>query len=230
LAHRGRLIGLLIVALAIVGAYLVWRAQQRAENAELEAGLASARVLESVFERTAKLQVATLTGRAQAASVDGGWIEARQVTRARFTAVYTVDLQGIDSADYRWNARDRIMTVQIPRVVVGRPSVDMTKADVRQSGIWISRQAGQNLQRTAVTRLHAVAMREAGKPEHVAQAQQAARQAVERLIAAPLAAAGYDGVRVVVQMPGEAKPAALTTEQWDVSRSLEEIYRDATGA
>ena len=221
------IVGLLIIA--IVGAVFVWQASRRAAHAEAEAGLASARVLESVFQRTSRLQVATLAGRASAQSVVSGFFEARQTTRAPFSVVYTIDLRRIDKRDYRWNPRDRIMTVQIPAVAVGQPAIDMTRAETEQRGIWISRGAGQTLQKTAATRLYAVAAREASKPENVASAQQAARAAVARLIEAPLAAAGEEGVRVVVRLPGEEKPAALTDEQWDVSRSLEEIYRDVAG-
>lgn len=224
-----RLILLGVAIVAIVGALFVWQADRRAGHAEAEAGLASARVLDSVFERTSKLQVATLGGRASAQSVVPGFFESRQTTRAPFSVVYTIDLRRIDKSDYRWNARDRIMTVQIPAVAVGRPAIEMTRAETEQSGVWISRRAGQSLQRIVVGRLDAVAAREASKPENIAKAQQAARDAVARLIEAPLAAAGQDGVRVVIRMPGEEKPAALTEEQWDVSRSLEEIYRDVAG-
>lgn len=227
MASRGRLIGILVLVAAIVGFAFVWHARQRAERAELEAGLASARVLDSVFERTAKLQVATLTGRAQARSTDDGWIDSTQTTRAPFAVVYTIDLRGIDASAYRWNANDRIMTVRIPDVVAGAPAVDLGKAEVDQTGAWISRRAGQNLQRIAAGRLTAVAANEANKPANAAKAQQAARAAVRDLIRAPLAAAGLRDVTVVVRLPGEAKPASLTDEQWDVSRSLEEIYRDA---
>ncbi|WP_375420822.1 DUF4230 domain-containing protein [uncultured Sphingomonas sp.] len=226
---KRRLILLGLAVLAIMGALLVWRSNQRADRAEAETGLASARVLDSVFERTSKLQVATLSGRASAQSVVPGLFESRQTTRAPFSATYTIDLRRIDKSAYRWNERDRIMTVQIPAVAVGKPSIDMTRAETQQSGVWISRRAGQNLQRIVVGRLDAVATREASKPENVARAQEAARVAVARLIEAPLAAAGQDGVRVVIRMPGEEKPAALSEEQWDVSRSLEEIYRDVAG-
>lgn len=221
------LVGLAIAAL--LGALFVWRTDRRAERAEAETGLASARVLESVFERTSKLQVATLGGRASAQSVVPGFFESRQTTRAPFSVVYTIDLRRIDRSAYRWNQRDRIMTVQVPAVAVGKPAIDMAQAQTEQSGIWISRGAGQTLQKTVATRLYAVAEREGAKPENVAKAQEAARVAVARLIEAPLAAAGQAGVRVVVRLPGEAKPAALTEEQWDVSRSLEEIYRDVAG-
>lgn len=224
-----RLILLGLAVLAIVGALFVWRSNQRVDHAEAEAGLASARVLDSVFERTSKLQVATLSGRASAQSVVPGLFESRQTTRAPFSAVYTIDLRQIDRSDYRWNQRDRIMTVQIPAVAVAKPAIDMTRAATNQSGVWISRRAGQKLQQIVVGRLDAVAAREASKPENIAKAQDAARAAVARLIEAPLAAAGQEGVRVVIRMPGEERPAALTAEQWDVSRSLEEIYRDVAG-
>jgi hypothetical protein len=226
---KRRLILLGLAVLVILGALFVWRSNLRADRAEAETGLASARVLDSVFERTSKLQVATLSGRASAQSVVPGLFESRQTTRAPFSATYTIDLRRIDKSAYRWNERDRIMTVQIPAVAVGKPAIDMTRAETQQSGVWISRRAGQNLQRIVVGRLDAVAAREASKPENIANAQEAARVAVARLIEAPLAAAGQDGVRVVIRMPGEEKPAALTEEQWDVSRSLEEIYRDVAG-
>ena len=230
MAHRNRLIAILVVVAAIVAVLLVRNARQRADRAELEAGLASARVLESVFERTAKLQVATLGGRVQARSTDDGWPKSAQVTRARFSVVYTIDLRGIDASSMRWNAKERIMTVRIPGVVAGQPAIDMANADTKQSGMWISRGAGQRLQKVAAARLNAAAADAADDPQRIEQAQQAARTAVGNLIAAPLTAAGLGTVKVVVRLPGESKPATLTDEQWDVSRSLDEIYRDIVGA
>lgn len=204
--------------------------QDRVDTAERDAGLDAARVLTEVFEQTSALQVARLSGVAIARSeADGcyGLCTPTQSTRAPYEVLYTVNLKGLTPAAYRWNAERRVMTVQVPVVTPGKPNVDMSRAEVKQSGTWISRKAGVELQRKAAGYLRISTEAAAKKPEHMANAQASARSAIQALIATPLRAAGLDGVRVVVQLPGEARPANLDREQWDESRPLAEVLREA---
>ncbi len=55
----------------------------------------------------------------------------------------------------------------------------------------------------------------------MAQARAAARGAIAALYATPLRALGQGGARVVVTFPTERR--ARSDEQWDVSRSVEDV-------
>ena len=226
MARRAGLIAVAVLAAVAVVAVLVWQ-QRRVDRAEAEAGLASARVLSAVFQRTSALQVARLSGEVQAkaeAKSGYGWFDNRQTTRAPYSVTYTVDLTRLGPSDYRWNSEARTMTVDIPEVTVSAPNVDMAKARVDQTGVYISRSAGQEMQRVAAGRLAASANDKARDPDNLAKARESARASIANLVRGPLAAAGHGDVRVVVRLPGEAKPTELSTEQWDVSRSIQEIY------
>ena len=219
------------VVLAAVLMLTLCRQQDKIEQAERDAGLAAARTLTETFERTSALQVAKLRGIAVARSeADGcmGLCTPTQSTRAPYEVLYTVDLKGLTPAAYRWNAERRVMTVRIPEVTPGTPNVDLSRAEVRQSGAWISRKAGVELQRKAASYLRTATDSAARNPEHIANAQASARTAVQARVAAPLRAAGLTDVRVVIQLPGEARPAGLDREQWDESRPLAEVLRNAT--
>lgn len=228
---NGRRIGCVAVAVAIVAAVLLVlylrRQEERADRAEAQLGLESARVLEATFERTSALQVSRLRGtmlvRSTAASA-GGLVSNEQSTRAPFSVIYTLDLRRLEPSAYRWNVDTRTMTVDIPDVAPGPPAIDMARAKVEQKGLYISRTAGQQMQQQAAARLQARAEEEARKPENIAKAQEAARAAVAAFVRGPLAAANRGEVRVVVRLPNEARPPVMSQDEWDVSRSIPEIY------
>ena len=218
-----------IVAIFAVIGVIMWRQDDRADRAEAEAGLAAARTLTAVFERASALKVAELNGEAVAqseASSLAGTLRNTQKTKAPYTVEYFVDLRELSPSAFRWNGDEKIMTVDIPEVTVGRPNVDMSRAQIEQEGLYISRGAGIEMQRTGSTRLAGAARRTANDPARIANAQESAREAVSRLVAVPLQVAGQDDVRVVVRLPGERKPAALATEQWDMSRPMSEVLAE----
>ena len=226
---RRALIVILLAALVAVAA-IAWRQHDRADQAEAQLGLDAARVLSATFSRASSLKVAQLSGEVTAASESTsgfGMFANRQTTRAPYSVDYSVDLSRLRPDDLRWDEETRIMTIDLPEVTVGAPNIDMARARMAQSGVYISRTAGQSLQKQAASRLAVAAERKAEEPANLARAQAAARAAVERLVATPLQAAGMDGVRVVVRLPGEAKPAGLSEEQWDRSRSLQEVLGNA---
>lgn len=223
-----KLIALLLVLVGVAAAF--WWQQRRADRAEMEAGLAASRTLSAVFERTSALQVARLSGEA-VTRVDGssgyGMFANLQTTRAPYQVDYLVDLRRLSPADYRWNARDRVMVVTIPEVTVGKPNIDLARARTAQSGMFISRDSSVAMQQRVAGNLAAAAGHKAMAPEYLQKAQASARGAVQALVAAPLAAAGVKGVTVVVRLPGEAKPAGLDRERWEMSRPIAEVLREA---
>lgn len=223
-----KLILIALVAAAIVGGFC-WQAR-RAERAEMEAGLAASRTLSAVFERTAALQVARLSGEA-VTRVDGssgyGMFPNVQTTRAPYTVDYLVDLRRLRPADYRWNGKDRTMIVTMPEVTVGKPNIDLARARTMQGGLFISRASGVAMQQRVAGNLALAAERTAGTPENIAKARGSARAAVEALVEGPLTAAGIVDVTVVVRLPGEDRPPGLDRERWDMSRPIAEVLRES---
>lgn len=221
---------LLIVLLVVAVAGAFWWQDRRADRAERDAGLAASRTLSAVFERTSTLQVARLSGEA-VTRVDGrsgyGMFANVQTTRAPYRVDYLVDLRRLTPADYRWNADERVMTVTIPEVVAGEASVDMARATSTQDGLFISRRSGLAMQQQVAGNLALAANRTAQLPENLGRAQASARDAVEALVSGPLLAAGLDDVRVIVRLPGEAKPVGLSREQWDESRPLRDVLNQS---
>ena len=228
---RGRtLIGLAAIVLLLIG-FGYWQQHRRAEQAEMQLGLDASRMLNATFEKASILKVGQLSGTVVArseATSGGGLIRNTQTTRAPATVDYLVDLGAIEPSDFRWNEDAKVMTVTLPAIRVGAPNIDLSRAQVRQSGLWVSRSAGVAMQTQAAVRLRDRAGYHAGRPENLNKARENARAAVRRLVAAPLAAAGLDEVQVFVRLPGEERPAGLSKERWDVSKSLQEIYGNAT--
>lgn len=222
-----RLILLLVVVALLVGFGGWWRAHRAADRAEMDAGLAASRTLSAVFARTSVLQVAELKGDA-VTRVEGrsgfGMFGNVQTTRAPYAVGYTVDLRRLRQRDFRWDAERRTMTVTLPEVVAGPPRIDLAQARSEQRGVYISRTSGLAMGQRVARNLTAVASAKANEPAQLARAQAAARAAVGELVAAPLAAAGLDGVTVRVRLAGEE--AGRDDERWDVSRSVEDVLRN----
>lgn len=223
------LIAILIAALLGLAGYLYWQ-QQRLEEARDETGLLSSRVLSAVFTAESELKVANLSGEVLAVARGCSlncWVANGQRTRAPYSVDYFIKLKGLPVSAYRWNAKDRIMTVDVPDLTIARPNIDMARARTQQSGRWISRESGIAMQRQAAGYLADGAAEKAKSPENLAKAREAARGAVGRFVAAPLAAAGLPDVKVVVRMPGDPRPAGISGEQWDMSRPMAEVLAEA---
>lgn len=219
-----------LIGAALIAGAAFWWLHARTQRAERDAGLASARTLTEVFEKTRALEVAKLSGEAIALSkAEGcfGFCNPTQTTKAPYEVTYTLDLRGLTPGNYHWNGESRLMIVTVPEVVANRPNVDMGRAQVRQSGVWIGRGPSVELAQKGSKYLQMASAEAAKKPEHMIKAQASAREAVEALVRGPLQVAGLKGVRVVVQLPGEARPAGLDQERWDESRPMAEVLREA---
>lgn len=224
-----KLIGVLVVLALVAAGLFAWVQHRQKERAEEQLGIDSARVLTAAFERTNALQVGKLSGEVLARSEEQGCLglcEVEQRTRAPYSVIYMVDLSKLREENLRWNAEERVMIVDAPAVVVGEPNVDLARAQVSQSGVWISRRSGQALQRRAAVTLGGAARQKANDPANVAKAQAAAREAIAANLGLSLRAAGLGDVRLVVRLPGEAKPANLKDEQWDMSRPISEVLAE----
>ncbi|TPG21098.1 DUF4230 domain-containing protein [Sphingomonas koreensis] len=222
------MIAVVLIALAV--AWALYEQQQRVKDAEREAGLASSRVLSAVFTTTSDLKVATLSGEVLAQAHGCSlrcWVPNGQETRAPYSVEYFVHLKGLPASAFRWDAKDRILAVDVPEVQVAAPNIDMSKARTKQSGTWISRDSGIAMQKQAAGYLSTAADTKAKSPENLEKARESARVAIGRFVEAPFAAAGLADVKVMVRLPGDAKPTGMSDEQWDTSRSIADVLAGA---
>jgi hypothetical protein len=226
MAARLRLVVIAVVLLLAGGALLIWRAQTRAEQAERELGLASARTLSETFAKARDLRVATLSGEVIARGTDPGFARVLPTSltmRYSYSIDYFLDLRRIDGSAYRWDAANRTMTVRLPDVAPARPNVDASGATrIGTTGMFMSRDAAQRLNGQVAARAALRAAESAKKRENLDRARASARAAMQDLVAMPLRAAGLGEVKVVVRYPWEAQGSGETV-QWDESRTVGQV-------
>ena len=215
------IIGLLVVAV-VAALFLYQREQTKREEYQTSLGLA--RILSATFEKQSKLSVGEVTGALDVTTVDPGmfrFLRSAQKVTLPYAVGYQLDLSALDTGDYRWDAKQRTLRVAIPDVVATPPNIDETKRrTLATAGMFVTREAFDNLNRRAALLATRAANDEAKKPEHLNAARANARAAVARLLKTPLSVAGLGDVEVVVAFPFDGEQVG---EQWDVSPSIAEI-------
>jgi hypothetical protein len=135
---------------------------------------------------------------------------------------YEVDLAKLNQKDVKWDAQSKTLFVTLPPIEVTPPRIDLNQIREYGSGGILS------VLTDADAKIEA-ANRDAGQKELVRQAHEAVpmnlardatRRAVERSFAMPLRAVGLDA-HVEVRF---ADDPTANDEQWDRSRSLDQIY------
>lgn len=225
-SKRRGIVPLVLLLLALLGG-IYWYQQHQAEQQRREQVARAegiARVLSATFTRQSRLQVGELDGTLDVTTVDPGFMEllrsSQQVTLP-YSVTYTVDLAGLDPKRFRWDDSTRTLMVEAPDVVPGQPNIDEGRRSLRQTtGLWVSREAGENLSRRAAVLATDAAAKKAASPEQMARARDNARTALARLIETPLEAANMGDVTVVVRFPQDG---IRDRERWDVSPSIEEV-------
>lgn len=211
---------LLVVAAAIAGivGYRWWRGPdvtpamiERQLEGTFNQRLAAMNAIE-VMRYTANARVVTNDTRL------GGVLQSQQRTEVPFSVLYTVDLSRLrrDAVDY--DPAAHTLRIDVPEVTVGEPNVDEAHGKVAQSGIFITREAGQALATGASVRAGQVAATTARDPARLEQARASARSAIASLLRAPLAAANLGDVTVVVRFPDDVRDHS--GERWDESRNV----------
>lgn len=225
MAVRLKLALVALLLLALAGG--MWWIKARADRAERALGLDAARTLSETFAKARQLKVATLSGEVIATASDSGYLEllpSGQTVKYPYSVDYFVDLSTLDRRAWLWDAGTRTMTVRLPDVAPGKPNVDAARATyVGTSGVFMTRGAGQRLGVQVATRAALRADVAARKTEHLDRARASAREAVEGLIAPPLAQAGLGQVKVVVRYPWEGIGVGMPV-LWDESRALDRVY------
>ncbi len=228
---RLRTIVLLAAAILVMIAGLAWykdRQAERQREEQLAQAQGIARVLSATFSKQNKLQVGEVRGALDVTSVDPGLFEMlRSSQRATlpYSVTYTLDLSGLTLDSFKWDGASRTLLIEAPDVVPGQPNIDESRRQVRgTSGLFVTREASENLSRRAAGLATQAAARKARSPEEMRKARENGREALARLIELPLQAADIEDVKVVVRYPAEGRRDG---EQWDVSPSIAEVLERA---
>ena len=222
IVDRRLLIAILLVLALVAGLLLYQREQHKQE--EYQTSLGIARVLSATFEKQSKLNVGEVKGALDVTTVDPGmfrFLRSAQKVTLPYSVGYQLDLSGLDPSDYRWDTKSRTLRVTIPDVVPTKPNIDETRRrTLSTAGVFVTREAFDNLNRRAAVLATRTANAEAKKPEHLSAARANAKAAVGQLLEAPLSVAGLGDVAVEVAFPFEGTKEG---EHWDVSPSIAEV-------
>jgi hypothetical protein len=218
-------IGVAIAIAILVAAFVGYRQwTQDYAVTRNDDGVAVARVIVGTLHASEDLRVSRLSGTVQATARTSrlwGWLKSERIVKAPYTVDYLVPLGGLSPRDFRYDEGRRVLFVAVPDVVVGPPNVDEANVTLdRTSGAIVSRDAMAELQKRASGTATRVVADKAREPENLRKARENGRAALERLFGGALGAAGLP-VRVEVRFAGEARRP--DGEQWDLTRSLEEV-------
>jgi hypothetical protein len=217
-----------LVALVTAGAIAYRTYTDRYTVTRDDSGLAVARVVAARLYGASELRVSRLSGNVQATAANArmwGWLKSSRVVKAPFEVGYFVDLGRLSPRDFRYDGARRTLLVEVPDVVPDTPNVDESAVTLdRTTGMFVSRTDMAALQQRVSASAQRVAAQEARKPANMARARENGRAALKRLFGGTLAAAGLP-VTVEVRFAGE--PRAGSSEQWDLTRSLEEVLGNA---
>ena len=213
----------LIVAL-LGTIYVVHRRDQRRQVEEMAQVNGLVKVISSTFARQSSLKVGQVSGWFDVTSVDAGALpilRSAQKVKLPYSIDYSVDLSTLSTRNYRWDKGTRTLVVDAPAVTIGTPNIDEARRQtLATSGLFVTRQAADNLSRRAAGLSNRAALAEAARPDHLAKARDNARSAIADMLEAPLDVAGLGDVKVVVRFPEDGY---RDSERWDVSPSIAEV-------
>lgn len=156
----------------------------------------------------------------------GGLISSERTLILPGDVRYELDLSKLRSNDVSWDSSSHTLKVQLPEVEVAGPDVDINAVKEYGGGGVLSALTNANQQLDGTNRARAVSdlRKQATAAVPMRLARQAARAAVERSFAMPLAAAGYSDVKVIARFPTEGSddPSYI-----DLSTPYEEAIREA---
>ena len=139
---------------------------------------------------------------------------------------YELDLSKLQPNDVAWDKTTSTLSVKLPEIEIAGPDVDLASAQEYGQGGILSALTNANQQLDSANRAKAVAdlRQQAQAAVPMRLARQAARAAIERSFAMPLAAAGYKDVKVLARFPtdGADQPSYV-----DLSTPYEDAIKEA---
>ena len=156
----------------------------------------------------------------------GGLVSSERTLILPGDVRYDLDLSKLEPKDVSWDGSSHTLRVRLPEVDVAGPDVDINAVKEYGSGGVLSALTNANQQLDDANRSRAVQdlRKQATAPLPMQLARQAARAAVERSFAMPLAAAGFKDVKVVARFPTEG---TNETSYLDLSTPYEEAIKEA---
>ena len=118
---------------------------------------------------------------------------------------YELDLAKLEAKDVSWDDATHTLNVRLPEIELAGPDVDLNAAQEYGEGGVLSALTNSDEALDSANRAKAVAdlRKQASGPLQMRLAHQAARAAIERSFAMPLAAAGITDAKVVARFPTE---------------------------
>jgi hypothetical protein len=139
---------------------------------------------------------------------------------------YELDLSKLQGKDVTWDASTHTLRVRLPEVEIAGPDVDISAAqEYGEGGVLTAlTNAGERLDQANRARAVADLRQQARAAVPMRLAREAARAAVQRSFAMPLAAAGFKDAKVVARFPtdGNDDPSYL-----DLSTPYEKVVNGA---
>ena len=222
------LAALLVAPIGFAGLLAYQRYNERYVVTEEAEGAAVTQLVTARLSGMSHLKVAELSGTIQSRATDVrgfGWLRSDQVVKMPYSVDYFVDVSRIGPNDVEWIEDSRTLIVNAPDVTAARANTDEGQRTlVRTTGMFVTREAGEELSRRTSLNAQAKARSEAISPERMAQAREHGRRAVSALMSAPLDALGYGDARVIVTFPPERR--SRDRERWDVSRSAADVLEE----
>jgi hypothetical protein len=224
--HAGLIVGAFLLLFVIAAMWVGWQRYDRDYVVTVEDdGSAVTKVIAARLSGASSLKVSELSGTIQSTAQDVrgfGWLKSDQVVKMPFAVDYFIDVGGIGADDLQWNEATRTLIIDAPDVKPGRANVDESRRTLVQTkGLFVTRQAGEELSRRTSAHAQGRAEKEARSPERMAQARDYGRAALGKLLGAPLGALGYGDARVIVTFPSER--AGRNKERWDVTTPINEV-------
>jgi hypothetical protein len=147
------------------------------------------------------------------------------------TVRYELDLAKIERDDLAWDGGRKTLTVRLPEIEIAGPEVDLKAAREYGSGGILSAISDAESQLDEANRSLAVVdlRKQAAAPTPMRLAREAARDAVERSFAMPLAAAGIADVQVVARFANEADDPSYLDRSATYNEAIEEARRRRAG-
>lgn len=125
----------------------------------------------------------------------------RQTAILPAMVTYAIDLSKMGKDDLSWDEAARTLRVKRPAVMVMEPTIDWGKAQIYQDDGWatVMTEVLPALRRDNDAKAPAAFRRQAASADLLAMADKAADAALETLFRMPLAAAGFEDAKIVVE-------------------------------